>query len=131
MCPGTDSGEFTPSYMRLPWTAGRLKQAAPDTLLICVLRDPIDRILVFQFEALVQDPATAIRTTWAALGLEPVPLPDPLPQPTMTANRSDSNDHSSGLDNALAEIYLPEVKVLAELSNIDPDLWTSMKPSRK
>ncbi len=37
-------GEFTPSYLRSAWVAGLLQRAAgPETVFICLLRDPVDR----------------------------------------------------------------------------------------
>lgn len=41
--PGLATGESTPEYMYHAWTPGYLKRAAPDTRLIVLLRDPIER----------------------------------------------------------------------------------------
>lgn len=178
-CPGTHPGEFTPAYMRLPWTAVRLRQAvSPDTLLICLLRDPIDRfysglrwscvvagkngnpkpeelawsrlagseaiwggmyatqlqvwrklfdrLLVLQFEAAVENPAAAVGAAWQAMGLEPIPLPEPLPKPSMVTTQQQSFGKSPRLDEALHAIYRSEVDALAELKYINRDLWISM-----
>jgi hypothetical protein len=41
--PGTITGEWTPEYMVDVWTPSLLRRAAPDTRLLVLLRDPIDR----------------------------------------------------------------------------------------
>jgi hypothetical protein len=41
--PGTRAGEWTPDYFTYPWVAPLLHRAAPDTRLLLLLRDPIDR----------------------------------------------------------------------------------------
>ncbi len=43
--PGHLAGEKSPSYMRLFWVPAMLRQAAPDTRIILVLRDPLDRYI--------------------------------------------------------------------------------------
>jgi hypothetical protein len=37
-------GEWTPDYFTLPWVPPLLRKAAPDTRLLLILRDPIDRL---------------------------------------------------------------------------------------
>jgi hypothetical protein len=41
--PGLICGEFTPRYMTDPWSCRLLRQAAPDTKVLVMLRDPIER----------------------------------------------------------------------------------------
>jgi hypothetical protein len=41
--PGTITGEWTPDYLGYPWVADLLARAAPDTKLLVILRDPIER----------------------------------------------------------------------------------------
>lgn len=41
--PGQLSGEWTPRYLSDPWVAPLLPKAAPETPLLVMLRDPIDR----------------------------------------------------------------------------------------
>lgn len=41
--PGSLAGEKTPGYLYQPWVAPMLAEAAPDTRLVAVLRDPIER----------------------------------------------------------------------------------------
>jgi Sulfotransferase family len=41
--PGTLAGEWTPDYLWFGWVPPLLKRAAPDTRLLVVLRDPIER----------------------------------------------------------------------------------------
>jgi hypothetical protein len=43
--PGTRCGEFTPDYLYQPWVPTLLRQAAPDTRLLLILRDPVERLL--------------------------------------------------------------------------------------
>ncbi len=40
---GTKTGEWTPDYFSYPWVPPLLKRAAPDTSLLLLLRDPVDR----------------------------------------------------------------------------------------
>jgi hypothetical protein len=40
---GCVAGEWTPGYMRDPWTPRLLQRAAPDAKLLVLLRDPIER----------------------------------------------------------------------------------------
>jgi len=41
--PGTLTGEWTPDYMGYPWVPPLLARAAPDTRLLVLVRDPVDR----------------------------------------------------------------------------------------
>jgi hypothetical protein len=41
--PGTSTGEWTPDYFTYPWVPPLLKRAAPDTRLLLLLRDPVER----------------------------------------------------------------------------------------
>jgi hypothetical protein len=41
---GTVTGEWTPDYFHYPWTPELLRRAAPDTRLLLLLRDPIERL---------------------------------------------------------------------------------------
>lgn len=41
--PGHLCGEWTPEYLFDPWTAPLLATAAPDTRLLVIVRDPVDR----------------------------------------------------------------------------------------
>lgn len=41
---GSISGEWTPNYLTQPWSLQRLHQAAPDTTLLLLLRDPVARL---------------------------------------------------------------------------------------
>jgi hypothetical protein len=41
--PGTLAGEWTPDYLYFPWVAPLLARAAPETRLILMLRDPVER----------------------------------------------------------------------------------------
>lgn len=41
--PGTVTGEWTPDYFGLPWVPVLLQGAAPDTRLLLLLRDPVER----------------------------------------------------------------------------------------
>lgn len=41
--PGQLSGEWTPRYMHDAWTPALLRQAAPDTRILVLLRDPVAR----------------------------------------------------------------------------------------
>jgi hypothetical protein len=41
--PEMAAGEWTPDYMHLPWVPGLLARAAPDTRLLVLLRDPVER----------------------------------------------------------------------------------------
>lgn len=41
--PGQLAGEWTPRYMRDPWTPPLLRRAAPDAKLLVLFRDPIER----------------------------------------------------------------------------------------
>jgi hypothetical protein len=41
--PGALSGEWTPDYFASPWTPPLLRRAAPDTRLLLILRDPVER----------------------------------------------------------------------------------------
>ena len=43
--PGKLTGEWTPRYMRDPWTMGMLRRAAPEAKLLIMLRDPWARFL--------------------------------------------------------------------------------------
>jgi hypothetical protein len=40
---GFQTGEWTPDYFHLPWVPGLLAQAAPESRLLVVLRDPVER----------------------------------------------------------------------------------------
>jgi len=40
---GSITGEWTPRYMHDPWTPPLLRQCAPDTRILTMLRDPIER----------------------------------------------------------------------------------------
>ncbi len=40
---GTVTGDFTPGYMYQPWSRPLIQRAAPEALLIAVLRDPVDQ----------------------------------------------------------------------------------------
>jgi hypothetical protein len=40
---GTTTGEWTPDYFSYPWVPPLLAQAAPDTKLLLLLRDPVER----------------------------------------------------------------------------------------
>jgi hypothetical protein len=40
---GEVTGEWTPDYFTYPWTPPLLKRAAPDTRLLLMLRDPVER----------------------------------------------------------------------------------------
>lgn len=40
---GTRTGEWTPDYFHQPWVPPLLAQAAPDTKLLLILRDPVQR----------------------------------------------------------------------------------------
>jgi hypothetical protein len=67
--PGTVAGEWTPRYILDYWTPPLLKRSAPDTKLLLLLRDPLDRYR----SAIVQDlTSNGIRharvATTAALG---------------------------------------------------------------
>jgi len=42
--PGTITGEWTPTYLGDPWVPPLLARAAPDTRIIMVVRDPVDRL---------------------------------------------------------------------------------------
>lgn len=42
---GPGQGEFTPGYLRWPWVAPLLREAAPTALLLVILRDPVERCL--------------------------------------------------------------------------------------
>jgi len=42
---GTLTGEWTPDYMCQPWVPELLAQAAPDTRLLVILRDPVERLV--------------------------------------------------------------------------------------
>lgn len=41
---GMLSGEWTPDYMNMPWVPQLMSRAAPNTKLLVILRDPVDRI---------------------------------------------------------------------------------------
>jgi hypothetical protein len=41
--PGTLAGEWTPDYLYFPWVAPLLALAAPETRLLVMLRDPVER----------------------------------------------------------------------------------------
>lgn len=41
--PDTLAGEWTPDYLYFPWVAALLAQAAPETRLLVMLRDPVER----------------------------------------------------------------------------------------
>jgi len=43
--PGHLAGEWTPRYMHDGWTPSLLAAAAPDTRILVILRDPVDRYL--------------------------------------------------------------------------------------
>jgi hypothetical protein len=40
---GTATGEWTPDYLSFPWVPPLLRRAAPDTRLLLLLRDPVER----------------------------------------------------------------------------------------
>ena len=40
---GSTTGEWTPDYLAYPWVPRLLKQAAPNTRLLVLLRDPVER----------------------------------------------------------------------------------------
>jgi Sulfotransferase domain len=40
---GTMTGEWTPDYLTFPWVPPLLRQAAPDTRLLLLVRDPVER----------------------------------------------------------------------------------------
>ena len=40
---GSIAGEWTPDYFALPWVPGLLHRAAPETRLLLMLRDPVER----------------------------------------------------------------------------------------
>lgn len=42
--PGMLAGEWSPRYMVDPWSAPLLRQAAPQTKLLVILRDPVERV---------------------------------------------------------------------------------------
>ena len=42
---GMATGEWTPDYFTLPWVPALLREAAPETRLLVLLRDPVDRML--------------------------------------------------------------------------------------
>ncbi len=41
--PGTITGEWTPDYFAYPWVAPVLAEAAPDTRILLLVRDPVER----------------------------------------------------------------------------------------
>jgi hypothetical protein len=41
--PGLVTGEWTPDYIHLPWAPPLLAEAAPQTSLLVILRDPVER----------------------------------------------------------------------------------------
>lgn len=41
--PGTLTGEFTPGYLYQPWARPMLRRAAPDAVIVVVLRDPLEQ----------------------------------------------------------------------------------------
>lgn len=42
--PATVTGEWTPDYLHLPWVPALLAEAAPDTKILVLLRDPVERL---------------------------------------------------------------------------------------
>ncbi len=81
-----------------------------------------DRLVVFRYEQLLRDPASAARVVWERLGLEPISLlaslvhrgdPPPTPSPPAWLNR-------------LADVYGPDLGYLQTWA-IDPGLWTSLQ----
>jgi hypothetical protein len=42
--PGTIAGEWTPDYMHMPWVPALLAEAASETKLLVLLRDPVERL---------------------------------------------------------------------------------------
>jgi len=43
--PGTVTGEWTPDYLYQPWVPPLLEAAAPDTRLLVMVRDPVERFV--------------------------------------------------------------------------------------
>lgn len=42
--PGTITGEWTPDYLHQPWVPPLLARCAPETRLLVILRDPVERL---------------------------------------------------------------------------------------
>ena len=61
--PGTRAGEWTPDYFSCAWVPPLLHRAAPDTRLLLLLRDPVDRF----FSGLAHQMRAGLRCDGAAL----------------------------------------------------------------
>ena len=61
--PGTRAGEWTPDYFSCPWVPPLLHRAAPDTRLLLLLRDPVDRF----FSGLAHQKRAGLRCDGAAI----------------------------------------------------------------
>jgi hypothetical protein len=79
------------------------------------------RLLVMQYEAAVLDPQRAVEHVWAALGIEPVPLPK-TSAPSRTSTEGCECEWPADLRQALQVLYEPEVERLRSG-------WASTSPS--
>ena len=178
-------GEFTPGYLRSVSAAELVGRAAgPETVLVCLLRDPVerfysafrwqrrsiaesdenrtergrrglsrhterdalwggmyatqlrawrtvfarDRFVVLSYEAVVEDPASALGRVWSAMGLEPVEVGPPLPRSETSSPIDLSVDdlaQKPDFRSLLQAIYHQEVLDVEEEWGIDSNLWTA------
>jgi hypothetical protein len=163
------SGEWTPRYLSDPWTVPLLAQAAPDTKILVLLRDPVDRyhsglthslahglprnsrtaaeafqrgfygaqlqivlnhfprdqVLVQQYEACRQDPATELARTLAFLGLPPLAEP-PNFRATVNGAALPKVAVPTDVRQWLIDAYRPDLQLLHELwPELDLRAWPS------
>lgn len=84
-----------------------------------------ERLLVFQFEAVRDDPAPAVGRVWSMLGLEPVALQD-IERRSHNVSRA-AWEWPEGLREHLVQLYRPQLTRLADGYGIDPGLWRNFR----
>lgn len=83
-----------------------------------------DRMLVFTYEAVRQDPAAACRTIWGRLGLEPVELQD-VAKPSSSSTGKASWQWPDGMRSTLTTLYAQQLGELEQRWGVRTDLWRS------
>ena len=139
--PGQIAGEWTPRYMGDAWALRLIKRAAPDTRILVLLRDPIERgrygtqlkrlhelfdeeqILVLQYERCVLDPVGQYRRTLEHLRVDDH-VPDDVSSLRGQSMAAQKTDLWPELIEGLKLTLDPEVRTVCELvPDVDLGLW--------
>lgn len=87
------------------------------------------RMLVFTYEAVRGDPASACAEIWAAMGLSPAPLEEVATPSSSSAGEFDW-EWPDGLREAVTALYRPQLDELAGRWGVRTDLWSSFSEER-